>query len=313
MYAFRGHKNFMKKGLALVVIAGLMWGTSCVFVHLLKPFSFSSLQITAIRFSTALVWMLLYCAVFRRDAFKINVKDLYLFALGGMTLYGAAALYYLAMQLTSPSTAVVLMYIAPVPIMIFSVLFFGEKFNLKKGIAVVLMIAGCTLVSGIFGDFKPNVVGIILGLTSALVYATYCIFNKICAMRSIGSFTFMLYVFIFATAFSMLLCNVWEFPELIAQSPATIIPIGLLHGLMTCMLPFLFYTISLNHLSSGVASSLSIIEPVTGAVLGFLFYDDNLTFFSIIGIVLVISSVILLGLCEMERDSKAITFKNVSQ
>ena len=56
----------MKKSFLLIVIAGLMWGTSGVFVTYLTPYGFSSLQITAVRALVAVIGMLTYTVITAR-------------------------------------------------------------------------------------------------------------------------------------------------------------------------------------------------------------------------------------------------------
>ena len=77
-----------------------------------------------------------------RTAFKTNWKDLLIFIAIGVCLFGTGTAYFIAMQVTSVSTAVVLMYTAPIYVLIFSVLFLGEKLSLPKGLAVAGMLVG---------------------------------------------------------------------------------------------------------------------------------------------------------------------------
>ncbi len=288
----------MKKGLLLIIIAGVMWGTSCLFVDLFTPYGFSGGQMTAIRLSLAFLGLLLYCLFFDRKALKVTPKKFLFLILCGAAMCAATTLYYEAIQLTSSSTAVVLLYVSPVPIMLFSVLFLGEKFNLKKGIATALMLLGCTLVSGIIGGFRPDPLGVAAGLGSALFYSLYNILNKISAKKHIDPFSTTLYTFLFAALFSILICRPQELPILIGKNPGLLIPMFFVHSLITCLLPYLIYTISLKYVPVGVASALCIIEPMTAALLGFLVLGDPVAFSSISGIILVIAAVFLLGISE---------------
>ncbi len=295
----------MKKGLILIILAGIMWGTSCVFVNLFAPYGFSSWQMTAIRMSIAFLGLFVFCLLGDRKALRVSLKSIPVFAICGITMFATAAFYYEAIQLTTASTAVVLMYISPVPIMLLSVWFLGERFNAKKGLAVVLMLAGCALVAGVIGDFKPNGVGLLMGLLSAVSYTGYNIFNKIAAKRGIDPFSTTLYTFFFAALCAILFSKPWELPSLIAQNPASLLPSFFLHSLATCLLPYLLYSVSLKYLSVGVASAMSIIEPMSAALIGFIVYQDPLSPSSVAGMVLIIGSVFLLGLGESkERKEK---------
>ncbi len=267
---------------------------------MLRPYGFSSMQMTAMRLSIAALGMLIYCLIFKRIAFKTGFSDLLIFAGCGLSIFCTAYFYYESMQMATESIAVILMYISPVPIMIISVLFLGEKFNYKKGIAVFSMLLGCVFVSGVFGDFKPNTLGIIFGLLSALSYTVYNILNKISARRKNDSTKATLYTFIFGALIALLLSRPWQIPAILGKDPLNLIPTVVIHSLVTCLLPYFLYTVSLKSLSVGVASALSIIEPMTTSLLGFLVYDNPLTVYTVIGIVLVVGSVFLLGVSEIK-------------
>ena len=92
-----------------------------------------------------------------KSAFKIKWKELILTLGVGICLFATAAFYYIAMDMTSTATAVVIMYLSPVYVMICSVLFFGERFSVSKLAALVLVMSGSVLVSGAFGGAKCGV------------------------------------------------------------------------------------------------------------------------------------------------------------
>ncbi len=293
----------MKKGILFVILAGIGWGTSCIFVNLLSPYGFSSSQMTATRLLTALCGLAVYCLLFHRSAFRIKPGDLFLVFLCGLCLLGTSAFYFESMRLTSASTSVVLMYLAPVPVMIGSVLFFGEKFHAKKGIAIGLMLVGCALVSGLIGSFRPYPLGVCMGFLAAASYTGYNLCTKLASRRGMDPFTTTLYTVFFAALCALLLCKPSELPALTARAPAFLIPLFFAHGIVTCLLPYLLFSLSLKTISVGVASAMSIVEPMTGAVLGFLIYDDPLSLPTVLGILLVIGSVFLLGMCEASHKS----------
>ncbi len=294
----------MKKGLIYIIIAGVMWGSCSLFVDVLAPYGFSSLQMVAMRISISAVAMLLFCLLFKRGSLKTPLKYLPLYMVCGLSLFGTAYFYYVAMRLTSPGTAVVLMYVSPVPIMLLSVLLYKEKFNLLKGVGVLLMLVGCVFVAGIIGDFKPDATGVVYGFLSAAAYTVYNIFCKLEAKLKIDSVTSTFYTFIFGGIFALLLCSPGEIPALIAKEPLVTVPTLLGQSLVTCFFPYLLYSLALKRLSVGVAASLSILEPMTGAVVGLCTGKEHLNALIVIGMVLVLGSVLLLGLSENEKKPK---------
>ena len=160
-----------KRALIYIILAGIFWGTSGIFVHYLAPFGFSSLEMTGMRALVSFLVILIFALIRNRSLLKLKPIMLpLLFGIGAM-LFLTAYFYYSAMQQTSVSTAVVLMYTAPIYVIIISALFFGEKFTPMKIVAVLMMLIGCAFVSGIIGGLKFDPIGILIGVGSGLTYA----------------------------------------------------------------------------------------------------------------------------------------------
>ena len=124
-----------------IVLAGIFWGTSGIFVHFLAPYGFSSIQMTAMRATVSFVVMAVYVVIKNRGLFFAKPKEILLFFGSGLSFLLTATFYYTSMQLSSVATAVVLMYTAPAIVMVYSVLFLGEKLTKLKGVAVAVMLS----------------------------------------------------------------------------------------------------------------------------------------------------------------------------
>ena len=129
-----------------------MWGTTGIFVNMLAPYGFSSLQLTAVRSTSAFISISCYALLRHRNKFSFKLSNLPIILGMGITVFTTAVFYFISMRASSVSTAVVLMYTAPIYVMIFSVLFFGEKFSSLKLVSVIAMMLGCALVSGIIAS-----------------------------------------------------------------------------------------------------------------------------------------------------------------
>ena len=105
------------KAFFYIILAGVLWGTSGIFVHFLAPFGLSSLQMTSIRGTVSSVAMALYVLISDKSLFKANLKQTLLYIASGFFQFLTATSYYASMQATSVSTAVVLMYTAPIIVM----------------------------------------------------------------------------------------------------------------------------------------------------------------------------------------------------
>jgi drug/metabolite transporter (DMT)-like permease len=96
----------------------------------------------------------------------------------------------------SLSTAAILLYTSPVWIMLMSVMFFHEKLDRRKMIALALAFMGCILVSGISGG-GVTAIGFLVGLGSGIGYGLYSILGTI-ALRKYSPYTVTTYTFTFA-------------------------------------------------------------------------------------------------------------------
>lgn len=292
-----------KRAFFYVVLAGMLWGTSGIFVNLLSPFGISSLTLTLFRGLAGLVFLTVFLLVKDRSLFKITFKELILYVLLGLTMFGASALYYAAIQVTTIATAVVLMYTSPVMVMVFSVLILGERLTPVKAGAVVAMLAGCALVSGIVGGLDFHLIGILLALGAGVSYSAYTIFAKVAMDRHYRPLTTTYYSFVFMVVFALPFANPLSIPSQMGALPLWGVIMLLTMGLVTAMSPYFLYSIAMKTLPAGTASALGIVEPMAGTIYGFLFFHEELSLLSLIGIALILGSVVLLGLVG---DSKKI-------
>lgn len=290
--------NKRKLSFAFIILSGICWGTSPIFVHYLAPYGFTSQQMTAVRGTVSFICMLAFVLITDRKLFKIKLKDLILCAFVGATLFGSAFCYYSAMQMTSASTAVVLMYTAPIYVMLFSVLFFREKFSKGKLAALIMMLLGCCLVSGIITGLKFNILGILVGILTSFVYAGYNILTKVSMQKKLDPITVTLYSFMFMSIISVSICKPANLISNIASAAMPTIPLCIGLGIVTFVTPFFLFTWSMKHLPAGIASALSVVEPMAATVFSAVLFSEIPDPWSVGGIVLILAAVYLLGRSE---------------
>lgn len=287
-----------KLSFGFIILAGICWGTSPIFVHYLAPYGFSSLQMTAVRGTVSFICMLLYVIAADRTLFRIKIKDLFLYAAIGASLFGTAFCYYTAMQMTSTSTAVVLMYTAPIYVMLYSVLFMGERFSKLKLAALVMMLVGCCLVSGIITGLKFDVLGILVGVLTSIVYAGYNILTKVSMQHKLEPVTVTLYSFLFMSLISLSVCDPVGLAKNIVYAPMPTVPLCIGLGIVTFVMPYFLFTWSMKHLPAGIASALSVVEPMAATVFSAVLFAEIPDALSVSGILLILAAVYMLGRSE---------------
>jgi len=289
-------KNKRNIGPVLIILAGCFWGSMGIFVRRLSTFGFSPIQIVSLRITVAALVFALLLVIKDRSGFRIALRDLPLFlGLGFGSILFFTVCYFSAITIMPLSTAAILLYTSPIWIMLMSVLFFREKLNRIKLIALALAFAGCVLVSGISGE-GLTLTGLLLGLGSGIGYGLYSILGTI-ALRKYSPYTVTTYTFLFAAAGSWLICSpadmITKFAA--ADNPAGLLLFCVLTGLVTAVIPFLAYTLGLRTVEASRAGILATIEPLVATLVGIVVFSEPLTPLSGLGIVLILAAVVLLN------------------
>ena len=281
-------------GILFVLIAGTLWGTMGVFVNFFTSTGLKSVDIAGIRLIFATFIMAVYILIKDPRLFKIKLRDLWCFLGSGLvSLMIFTVCYFETIVRSSMSVAAVLLYTSPVFVIIFSFFIFKEKITVSKVFSCIVCVVGCTFVTGIVGsDTKISLVALLLGIASGVSYALYSIFSRFALQRGYSSMTITVYTFIFASIGLSFFTDFGILCDTVSKKP-TLSIIMLLTGLVTAVLPYVFYTKGLERLESGKAAVIAAIEPVIATVIGGVFFSDNLSLLQYFGIALVIFSIVL--------------------
>ena len=283
------------KAFIYIIVAGLLWGTSGLFAHVMTPYGFTSLQITAVRGTVAFLGMLIFILIRDRGLFKIRVKNLILYIACGATLYLTASLYFTSMQMTSVATAVVLMYTSPIYVVAISVAFMGERLTKWKTVSVIAMLLGCIFVSGVLNGLAFDLVGVLLGVASGISYAGYNLSAKLAIQRGEHSLSLTLYSFLIMMLIAWIVTPPWEIVAVAAKAPMVTVPLCIGIGIVTFIMPYFLYMTALETLPAGTASALSVVEPMAATVFSMIFLSQPVDFVAWIGIALIVGATVMLG------------------
>ncbi|WP_377890600.1 DMT family transporter [Alkalihalobacillus sp. R86527] len=293
----------------LIAIGASLWGIIGVFVTYLYEMGFTPIQVVAIRVLTAAIFMSTYLLFKNRHLFKIKPRDSrYFIGTGIISIVLFNWCLFSSMEESSISIAFILLYTAPAFVTILSRILFKESLTFRKVTALLITLVGCSLVIGIFSNSAESLslYGLIIGLGSGFFYALYSIFGK-AALSKYDSLTVTVYTFLFASVaivpFSGLGSMVATFTNLKVWG----LVIGL--GFLSTMLPFIFYTKGLHHVESSRASIIATIEPVVASFIGFFIFNETLSLWQYIGMILVISSVIIVQESKKRKGAQPLYHK----
>lgn len=283
-----------------IILAGILWGTMGLFVRGLSEDAFTSMEIVALRVLASLILMAIVIFLYNRKLFRIRLKDWWCFVgTGILSLTFFNFCYFQTIVMTSMSVAAILLYTAPIIVVLLSAVLFKEKINGKKIVAMFLAFLGCIFVTGILGGngltISPK--GILIGLGSGLGYALYSIFGRYAIERGYESYTISFYTFLFAAVGTLFLIPIRETAEKLVNGNMGrdfLLVLGI--SLIATVLPYLLYTIGLTRVENGKASIMASIEPVVATLIGILAFGESMTVTGMAGIVLVLVAIILLNL-----------------
>ena len=266
-----------------------------IFSRHFNSIGLGALEIAQLRIFVGLLFVGTYLLLFHREKLKIKWRDVWCFiGTGVLSLLFFCVCYFRAIEELTLSAAGVLLYTAPIFVMIMSIPLFKEKLTAKKILALALAFAGCILISGIGGEI--NTVGIIMGVLSGFFYALYSIFGRYAINRGYDSWTIVFYTFLFCTLGCLCLSDkaliINSFVS--AEYDFWLYLLGM--GLITGFLAYLFYSKGLECMESSRASILAFVEPVSGTFVGMIVFSEFPNIFGITGILLVLGAIILLSL-----------------
>ncbi len=281
------------KGDVFVISAALMWGTMGIFSRYFNSIGLRAIDIVQLRISVALLLVGAYLLIFHREKLRIKLRDVWCFlGTGILSLLFFSFCYFRAIEELTLSAAGVLLYTAPIFVMMMSIPLFKEKLSGKKIAALALAFAGCVLISGVGGEI--NAIGVIMGVLSGFFYALYSIFGRYAINRGYDSWTIVFYTFLFCTLGCLFLSDKGLIINTVASAslPTWLYLVGM--GVITGFLPYLFYSKGLEAMESSRASILAFVEPAGGTVLGMIVFAEFPTVWGYAGILLVLSAIVLL-------------------
>lgn len=290
----------------MVMVAGLLWGTTGI----LAKWTYANTTIGPI----SLAWlrilialpMLGLLATTRHASFSLNRRELLLFlAFGFCSLTVFESLYFTSFAYTSVQHAAALLYTAPGFVAVLSWFVLKEKLTRRKIVAVVLSISGAFLIMGLLrGEHlfaSRTQVGDWLALGSGLAYATWYIFGKVLGRNREAA----------VTSFFALLFGAVFFVPLVVALEATRLPQSLLAwelvaavGIIPTTMAYMFYLTGLKLVDATKASVFAITEPIGAVSLAFLFFGETLSYDSLVGLALIISSILLISFSEKSNENR---------
>jgi len=270
-------KNEKTAGRLIILCTALLWGLTGVCV---KSISWGPMSIIAFRSIISLIMLFCVKRSFRLRFTKTNL-------LAALMMSVTSILYVISIKLTTAGTAIVLQYMAPIWVFLFSVIFRKKRPHSFEVILTFCVFAGCVLSFADSLDFS-HVLGNLLAIGSSITYAAQIILmnarecdTQDCTIISNGM------CFLACIPFLFIDTLVWDFQNILWLLILAIFQYGLAN---------ILFSIGIKKIDSVEASLLLCIEPVFNPIPVAIFCGESMGFLAIAGSAVVIISVALYGL-----------------
>ncbi|NSW52992.1 MAG: EamA family transporter [Anaerolineae bacterium] len=300
-------KKTLNRGYAAALASALILAWTGIFIsYLTRTYRIPSLVLAYWRELFVVLVLLVALGIFRLAPLRVNRKQLGFLAWYGLALAVFNSLWTLAVAFSGAAVATVLVYSSGAFTALLGWLLFRERLDWVKGLAVILCLGGCLLVSGAADPaaWAVNGMGIITGILSGLLYAVYSLMGRAAAEQHINPWTTILYTFGFASCI-LLAVNLLplDFIPGSAQSAGEMLWLdtqwqgwGILFLLAAgpTVLGFGVYNVSLGYLPSSVANLIVTLEPVFTSAIAFLLLGETMDGVQISGSFLILGGVLLM-------------------
>lgn len=282
-------------GVILVIIAGTTWGFISIFIHALNRAGLDSWDICSYRAWLSAILLLVYFLIVDKKLLVIDIKDVWMFiGTGVISLTFFSYCYFTTITNIGTAIAVVLLYTSPIFVMFFGIVFFKEKMNKTKLLAVIMTFAGCVLVAGLIGNGNQKITGmnLLIGIGAGAGYGMYSLFAGF-ALKKYSSLTITFYTFVFC-GISMLFIRRPD--VLIARTDVSLIPYIFGIAVICSVIPYITYTAGMKKMEIGKAAVLVTVEPLVGSLIGILVWGEECGPLKLAGIILILSAVVITNL-----------------
>lgn len=278
-------------GIFFILGAALLWGTTGTA----QSFAPAGFDPTVIGFLRLLIGgaALLALALWHRELGRLSDWPLRPLLLAALFTASYQICFFAAVKLTGVAVGTIVgIGSAPIAGGLLGFLFRGERPRRRWWFATLLAITGCSLLSLGGETLAVNPLGILLAIGAGASYAIYTLVIKGMLEERSPNAVMALVTCVAALFLAPLLVGrdlAW-----LVQPRAILVALHL--GLMTMALSYWLFARGLQRVEVGVATTLSLAEPMTAGTLGILLLGEPMTAQALSGIALIFGGLALLVL-----------------
>ena len=282
------------KGIICGILAAVCYGTNPFGALPLYEEGVNTSSVLFYRFAMA-VLMLAAMLLIERKSFKISGKELKTLGSLGLLFAASSITYYQSFRFMDAGIASTILFVYPVMVAVIMATCFKEKVTASTVTAIILALVGIGLLYKGGEGVSLSAIGVLLVMVSSLTYAVYIV---VVNQSSISMSSLKLTFYVLLICMFSLLSYSFTSPDLQLMLPpsprAWFFACWL--GLVPTVLSLVFMTVAVHEVGATPTAIMGALEPLTAVAIGVMVFGESLTFRLFIGIVLILSSVLLIVL-----------------
>jgi len=242
-------------------------------------------------FGTGLILFVPAMRHLRRNQIRLAGHDLKkLTGLGVLGVTLMSGIYHLSLTYLPANVAALVFSCNPVFVILIAPFFLSEKITVRKLVAVGLCLGGMLVLGKDHAD-GISVIGLLLMLTSIIIFAFYTIFFKKMTPRY-GALPVITFVGLFGGLLLLPIALAAEGIPLAAYGASDWIGIAWLTIFSTAIGYFL-YIYGMNHVEAGIGSMAFFLKPFLAALFAWMILGETLSIPLLIGAVFILTGMLV--------------------
>jgi len=276
-------------GYLLGAAAAVSYGLNPTFALPLYSDGMNPDSVLILRYGLAIP-MIAVMLLLRRGSFKVPVKSLLPLAGLGIVMAMSSLTLFVSYNYMDAGIASTMLFVYPIMVAVIMTIFFHEKISARTILCILLASCGIVMLYHTGGGETLSLVGTLIVMASALSYAIYLVAINCRQIKGITSLTVTFYVLVFGSLLfgGRLITGVSEF---IMPSKWYLWLDACALSLFPTIISLLCTTKAIQLIGSTPTAILGALEPVTAVMMGYIFFNEDLTVREIIGIVMILFAV----------------------
>ena len=280
-----------------IISSMFIFGSIGIFV---RNINLPSIEIAFLRAMIGSLFLLCAGLIMKQ---KISVKlikeNILILTLSGVAIGFNWVLLFQAYKYTTISNSTLSYYFAPIFVLMLAPIILKEKLTIIKILCVIVAMSGLFLIvstgsTNITGSYN-HIIGIMYGLSAAVLYASIILMNKF--IKNLSGFE--------STLIQLSIAALVLLPIIIYRGNIHVSKISsiawifiLIVGILHTGIAYLMYFSSIKQLKGQSIAILSYIDPISAVILASIFLGESITLVKIIGGLLILGSTFISEILE---------------